>query len=140
MKRQLILPLFLCFLATLICPVDSQAALGGIGVETDMYFRLIWGMLVVIGIMLVLYAFVRKKFSLLHNREGHKIKVLEIRPLMPKKSLCLVEVEGNQYLLGLSGEGITHIAHVNGSSTSTFSQHLAEVQQSDHDNIGSTHI
>lgn len=133
MKRHpLILSTLLCSLATLCCTVNSEAATS-IGVDTDMYFRLIWGMLVVIGVMLVIYAIVRKKFSILHNREEHKIKILEIRPLMPKKSLCLVEVGGNQYLLGLSGEGITHIANVNDSSSLTFSEHLAEVTLSDND-------
>ena len=78
--------------------------------DTTNYFRMIWGLLVVLGIILVLYGIVRKRFSLLSSSPGGNIKILEIKPMMGKKALCLVDVKGQEFLLGISGETISHVA------------------------------
>ena len=77
---------------------------------TGAYLRFLAAMVLVIGIMLVLYALLKKRFSLLHNRGDSHIRVLETRPLAPRKSLCLVEVSGEEFLLGLSQDGISLLA------------------------------
>lgn len=83
-------------------------------VETGAMLRLTWGLLVVLGIMLILYALVRKRFSLFQSPSGSAIRIVELRHLMPKKSLCLVEVRGQQYLLGLSADRVSLIAELPG--------------------------
>lgn len=93
--------------------------------QTEMYLRAIWGLAIVVAIMLIIFALVRKRFSLIHNRSESKIKVLEMRPLMPKKTLCLVEVEGKQFLLGVTGEQINHLADIEKDKTTSFSDHLS---------------
>ncbi len=72
--------------------------------------RMFWGLLLVLGILLLIYGFAKKRLSPIYTNEKSKIKVLEIRHLMPKKSLCLVEVSGKEYLLGLGNDNITLLA------------------------------
>jgi flagellar biosynthesis protein FliP len=90
-------------------PERSSAASSTL-VELDSYFKVIWGLLVVLAIILVLYWLLRKRFSLLASHPEHSIKVLEIKPLMGKKALCLITVKDNEYLLGISGDRINHLA------------------------------
>ncbi len=92
--------------------------------DTAAYFRLTWGLLVVLGIILILYALVRKRFSLLHSSEKSAIKVVEMRHLMPKKSLCLVEVKGREYLIGISADNISLIADLAVSAEPSFAAAL----------------
>jgi len=70
--------------------------------------QVLWGLLVVIGLMLVLYALARKKFSLTGAAGTGRITVLEMRPLMAKTALALVEVEGEKLLIGI-GNGTVHM-------------------------------
>lgn len=72
-------------------------------------FRVIWGLLIVLGIILLLYGLLRKRFSLLASLPDKEINILEIKPLMGKKALCLVEVRGTEYLLGISESQISKI-------------------------------
>lgn len=92
--------------------------------DTAAYFRLTWGLLVVLGIILILYALIRKRFSLLHSPEKSVIKVVEIRHLMPKKSLCLIEVKGREYLIGISADNISLIADLAVSTENSFAAAL----------------
>ncbi len=108
----------------LLTPQPATAA----ALMTDMapYFRLTWGLLIVLGIILILYALVRKRFSLLHSPGKSSIKVVEIRHLMPKKSLCLIEVKGQEYLLGISSDNISLIATIPVSPDSSFAAALEQ--------------
>lgn len=107
----------------ILCTPQPATAATELG-DTAAFFRLTWGLLVVLGIMLILYALVRKRFSLLHSPANSSIKVLEIRHLMPKKSLCLVEVKGQKYLLGISSENISLIANLPTSPDNSFAATL----------------
>lgn len=95
-----------------------------LGTDTADYFRMIWGLLVVLGIILVLYGIIRKRFSLLAASSGGKIKILEVKPMMGKKALCLVDVKGQEYLLGISGETISHIATLTPPAKTSFAATL----------------
>ncbi len=95
-----------------------------LGTDTADYFQIIWGLLVVLGIILVLYGIVRKRFSLLATPSSGKIKILEVKPMMGKKALCLVDVKGQEYLLGISGETISHIATLTPPANSSFAATL----------------
>jgi len=92
--------------------------------ETSAYLRLTWGLLIVLGIILIFYALAKKRFSLLNSSEKNLIKVLEIRHLMPKKSVCLIEVRGREYLLGIGAENVSLIAGLPQNSESTFASIL----------------
>ena len=92
--------------------------------DTESYFRVIWGLLVVLGIILVLYGIVKKRFSLLSTSPSQNIKILEIKPMMGKKALCLVDVKGQEYLLGISGDQISHIATLSPQPETSFAETL----------------
>ena len=105
----------------------ADAALDSMG----SYFRVIWGLLVVLGIILILYGIFRKRLSLFHSQSSQSINILELKPLMSKKALCLVEVKGEEYLLGISSDRITHIATVSSKKDSSFA---AALSRTEHDN------
>ena len=118
-----LLPALLFFGAQLTVPSTGWAG-ATLGTDSADYFRIIWGLLVVLGVILVLYGIVRKRFSLLATSSGGKIKILEVKPMMGKKALCLVDVQGQEFLLGISGETINHIATLNPPTKSSFAATL----------------
>lgn len=75
--------------------------------------RIFWGLLIVLGVLLVVYALVKKKLSFL-NAGGGKgaITIVEMRHLMPRKSLCLIKVREQEYLIGLGHDQINLIATI----------------------------
>jgi flagellar protein FliO/FliZ len=94
--------------------------------DTENYMRMIWGLLIVLGIIFVLYGLTKKRFSLLGTSSKHEIRVLEMKPLMGKKGLCLVQVRGQEYLLGIGGDTVTHIATLSGKRDQSFAETLAQ--------------
>lgn len=87
-----------------------------------------WGLLIVLAIMLALYALFKKRFSIMNPRSGKVIRVLEIQPLMPRKSLCLVEVKGKEYLLGVGSDNITLLAALDSNQPGSFPEILNDSQ------------
>lgn len=75
-------------------------------------FRVVWGLLIVLGVILILYALLKKRFSVFATGAEKEIKIIEIKPLLGKKALCLVEVRGREYLLGISDNHISNIAAI----------------------------
>lgn len=73
--------------------------------------RLFVGMFIVVGIMLLFHVLNRKGFKLLESRHGGRIRILETRPVGGRKSLCLVEIEGERLLLGLGGDRVDLLHH-----------------------------
>ncbi len=75
--------------------------------------RFFWGILIVLGILLVVYALAKKKLSFLNAGGGQgAITIVEMRHLMPRKSLCLIKVRGQEYLIGLGHDQINLIATI----------------------------
>ncbi|ADW18379.1 hypothetical protein Despr_2235 [Desulfobulbus propionicus DSM 2032] len=68
-----------------------------------------WALLVVVGLILAVYALARKRM-LLGKIGGRAITVVELRPLLPKTTLALIEVRGREYLLGISANNIQLLA------------------------------
>ena len=122
------LSLFLLTTGVVVFSPDSihaaDAALDSMG----SYFRVIWGLLVVLGIILILYGVFRKRLSLFHSQSSQSINILELKPLMSKKALCLVEVKGEEYLLGISSDRITHIATISSRKDSSFAATLSRTE------------
>lgn len=52
---------------------------------------------------------------------GHRIKVLEVKPISYKAQLLLIEVEGKRYLLGLTDKGLTLLTELKDGSTGNYS-------------------
>jgi flagellar protein FliO/FliZ len=70
-----------------------------------------WALLVVIGLILALYGLARKR--LLFTRvTGGVIQVVEMRALNPRSSVALVEVRGQEFLVGVGASGIHLIAEL----------------------------
>jgi len=110
------------FLSTEHC-YGADSALG----EMGSYFRMLWGLLIVLGIILIIYGILKKRVSLFHSSASQSIKIIEIKPLMAKKALCLVEVRGEEYLLGISNDQITHIATIPLEKKSSFAETLDNI-------------
>lgn len=98
--------------ALLLVAEKAQAANESF-VATSAALRLIWGLLLVLGILLIIYALLKKKLPFLQGGGGKGIiTVIEMRHLMPRKSLCLVRVRGQEFLLGLGQDRISLIAAI----------------------------
>jgi len=100
--------------------------------------QMLWGLLIVIGLMLVLFALARKKFGLTGTGGAGRITVLEMRPLMAKTALALVEVEGEKLLIGIGNGTVRMLSHLpaddkkqatSSRQTESFADHLDREQQ-----------
>lgn len=91
--------------------------------------RMFWGLLVVLGILLIIYSLMRKRLSFLKHNDKAFIKILEIRHIMPKKSLCLVEVGGQEFLLGLGNDTINLLSPVSTKARETFNETLVSLDK-----------
>lgn len=112
---------FIAFLfSVFLFNTSACFAADGLDTELESYFRVIWGLLVVLGIILVLYGVLKKRFSLVSTSTTDAIKIVEVKPLMGKKALCLVEVKGQELLLGLSENSISHLATLRDNSEASF--------------------
>lgn len=74
--------------------------------------RLFWGLLIVLAILLVVYALFKKKLSFLNGGGQGAITIVEMRHLMPRKSLCLIKVREQEYLIGLGHDQINLITAI----------------------------
>lgn len=74
-----------------------------------------WALLLVVGLILAIYGIAKRRLSL-GTLGGKVIKVLEVRPIMPKSTLALVEVRGKEYLLGIGADGIRLLADISEDS------------------------
>ena len=104
-----LMPARLMSLLFLLYPATARAAetaeVAGPGVLGS-GLRLLAGLLLVVGLLLLFYALTRRGLSWLPKPRAGAIHIREMRPLGPKKSLCLVEVRGRELLLGLSADRI----------------------------------
>ncbi len=95
--------LFLMLLTPAIALAAELPSMGGALLQMG------WALLVVTGLILAIYGLAKKRLFL-GKMGGNAIKIIEMRPLMPKSSLALVEVRGKEYLLGISADRIQLIA------------------------------
>lgn len=116
--------LLVALLSVLLMRTPAAAAIPSAG-DTENYLRMIWGLLIVLGIILILYGLVKKRFSLLATSPRQEIKVVEVKPLLGKKALCLVEVRGREYLIGIGGDTVTHLATLGEKGDLSFAETLA---------------
>jgi flagellar protein FliO/FliZ len=86
--------------------------------------RLLAGLLLVVGFLLLLYALSKRGLNWLPKTRGGLIQIREMRPLGPKKSLCLVEVRGRELLLGIGGDRIELLGDLGEAPRGEFETHL----------------
>ncbi|MFW6055406.1 MAG: FliO/MopB family protein [Thermodesulfobacteriota bacterium] len=67
--------------------------------------------LIVVGIMLLIHVLQRRGVKFLKGKSPTGIKILETRPVGGRKSLCLVEVRGQELLVGIGNERIDFLYH-----------------------------
>lgn len=92
--------------------------------------RMIWGLLVVLGILLIIYGLVKKRITSFHGGGKGIIKVIETRHLLPKKTLFLVEVRGKEFLLGSGSDSLQLISPIDTSErTPSFDELLQSKEQ-----------
>lgn len=115
-------------LAVLLLQAGSAQAAVNTTDDVTSYFRVLWGLLIVLALILLLFAIFRKRFSLIQPRGTKAIRVLEMQPLMPRKAICLVEVRGREYLLGIGTDAITLLADLNDPVRPSFRDILADTQ------------
>ena len=126
-SKPIFLPICLFFLCSLI--TETAYAAVSQATDTENIFRVIWGLLVVLGVTLALYALLRKRFSLLSNTSERAITIVEMKPLLGRKALCLISVKGNEYLLGISGDRINHLATLPKETSSSFAETLQTAER-----------
>jgi len=97
---------------------------------TTAALQTLWALLIVVGLIFVLYALARKRLTL-GKLGGNSIRVIEMRPLVPKATLALVEVRGREYLLAINAGNIALLADLNAgknAQNSDFSSILTEIK------------
>jgi flagellar protein FliO/FliZ len=86
--------------------------------------KMMTALVVVLGIILLLYALSRKKPGLFSPAKAGVIKVLETRYLGPKRALCLVEVRGEEFLLGMGQDRVELISRIDRKNAPSFEETL----------------
>ena len=106
--------------------LPSTAAAAGWGPDTVLpaSLKLIGALTVILGIILLLYYWSRKGFGFLPGPKTGAIKLIEVRHLMPKKSLFLVEIRGRELLLGVGVDRIELLSRLDWQNTTPFEETL----------------
>lgn len=117
------------FLLCLMPGIALAAEQGGTTSMVMASLKMLWGLLIVLGLIFALYALAKKKFAFLPNENDTSvIQIKATRHLQPKKALYLVEVRGEEFLLGLSGEQLNLIAPIgNGRTGSKHKENFSEI-------------
>lgn len=100
--------------ALLLVPIQAFAAEAEAspGLFTA-WLKLLAGLAVVLGLLYLFYALSRKgMLSFLPGVREGAIKIVEVKSLGPKKGLCLVQVRGQELLLGFGSERIDCLANL----------------------------
>lgn len=130
MKPRILLSLILMGSVTTCLPVHGAEQAGS---DLSAALRVLWGLLAVIGIILILVTIAKKRMNFLHSSGNGVIKIIEVRHLMPKKSLYLVSVRGQEFLLASGGDRLELIAPVKNEDSPSFDEllkHSEEEEQS----------
>jgi len=105
-------------------PATAQAATEPPDQMIGSGLRMLAGLLLVLGLMLLLYALSKRGLRWLPGSREGRIQIHETRPLGGKKALCLVEVKGRELLIGVSSERIELLCEFDSESAESFEETL----------------
>lgn len=74
--------------------------------------KMLWALLVVLALIFCLYILAKRYLIPRQKRSQGTIRVLESSCMLPQKSLVLVNVKGNDFLVGTTSDGISTIVPV----------------------------
>ncbi len=114
----------LALLMPLLLPAVVQAAETAAGDPLAGGLRLLGGLGLILGLLFLLYAGSRRGLRWLPQAKGGAIRIVESRPLGPKKSLCLVQVRGQELLLGVGADRVELICRLEDGPPDTFDETL----------------
>ena len=89
--------------------------------------KMLAGLAVIIGLLLLIYAASRKGFGFLPKQKEGSIKIIETKPLGGRKFLCLVSVRGEELLLGMSNDRIECLSKL--PPKTAFSETLQQLEE-----------
>lgn len=115
--------MLLCSLLILL-PATAQAAEEVPDPLIGSGLRMLAGLLLVLGLMLLLYALSKRGLRWLPGSREGRIHIRETRPLGGRKALCLVEIRGRELLIGVSSEGINLLCEFDSPQGQSFEQTL----------------
>lgn len=113
----------------ILLPVTVQAASAPPDPLIGSGLRMVAGLLLVLGLMLLLYALSKRGLRWLPGSREGRIQIRETRPLGGKKALCLIEVQGRELLLGVSSERIELLCELSREPTASFEEALQRQSQ-----------
>jgi len=102
----------LLVVAILLLPLPALAGVDESPGLFASWMKLLAGLAVVLGLLYLFYALSRKGLAFLPGAKTGAIKIVEMRSLGPKKGVCLVEVRGQELLLGFGPERVDFLASI----------------------------
>ncbi len=108
----------------LLLPTLGQAADEAGGDPVVATFKVIAGLALVLGLVLLLYALSRRGFGGFPSARAGRIKVVESRSLGPKKALYLIEIKGRELLLGVGAERVELLSDLGPAQSEAFDRTL----------------
>lgn len=127
MKKKLSNLLIIPFFGIIDFSIPVQALSADSSYLIGSSLKMIWGLLIVLGILFIIYGLARKKLSFIQGAGKGTIKLIETRHLMPKKTLFLIEIKGKEYLLGAGNDSINLITPIDADEdTPSFNELLQE--------------
>lgn len=102
---------FWAALGAILLPTGAHAA-GGAELAGS-FFQMFCSLILVVGIILVLCYLANRFLKLPGGNQGARyIRIVETRHLAPKKSLVIVEVGGEYFLMSNSGDAVSLVKQV----------------------------
>lgn len=86
--------------------------------------RMLAGLGIVLGIVFLLYALVRRGFGPIPGARAGILKIVEMRHLGARKAICLVEVRGEELLLGIGADRIELLCRLERGERQSFEDAL----------------
>ncbi len=119
------------FASTFFLFLFSTPALGAVEKTSDFSaaMRVLWGLLVVFGVLLIIYVIAKKRMSFLHSPGKGIIKIIETRHLMPKQTLYLIEVRDREFLIAAGGDRVQLIAPIDNRPDESFNDILEQTTE-----------
>ncbi|MHB1400224.1 MAG: flagellar biosynthetic protein FliO [Trichloromonadaceae bacterium] len=111
----------------LLLPSAAQAAQSSAGDPFGSGLRMLGALGMILGLILLLYAGSRRGLRWLPKARSGAIRIVEVRQLGPKKSLCLVQVRGRELLLGVGADRVELLCQLGDEPSPSFDETLQQL-------------